>query len=63
MKIGDPGVSGFDEVAFVGHDDELHAVAGAEFHQDPGDVGLGRERAELEGLGDLRVGKSGGDKF
>src|ERR1700704_5666586 len=55
--------SGLDEVALVGHDDELHAVAGAELHQDPGDVGLGGERAELQGLGDLRVGQPGGDEL
>jgi hypothetical protein len=37
-----------DDAALVGHDHELHAVAGAEFHQDSGDVGLGGERAEVE---------------
>jgi len=45
-------------VALVGHDDELHAVAGAELHQDPGDVGLGRERAGSKRVGDLGVGQT-----
>src|SRR4030088_858902 len=55
--------SGLDEVALVGHDDELHAVAGAELHQDPGDVGLGGERAEVRGLGGRWGGRPGVDEL
>ena len=46
----------------VGDDDELHSVARAEFHQDPGDVRLGGEWAEVKLLSDFGVGQAGRDE-
>src|SRR5882757_5223466 len=57
-----PRGSPLDDVTLVSHDDELHAVASAQLHQDPGDVRLGGERTQLKVFGDLAVGQPGSDE-
>ena len=54
--------SSIDDSALVGDDDELHSVARAEFHQDPGDVRLGGEWTEVKRLGDFGVGQARRDE-
>src|ERR1700753_2833250 len=49
---------GAGEAALVGDHHQLDAVASAELHQDPRDMGLRGQRAEDEALGDLGVGQS-----
>jgi hypothetical protein len=45
-----------DDSAPVGDYDELHSVARTEFHEDPGDVRLGSEWAEVKVPSDFGVG-------
>ena len=45
-----------DETGFVGGDDELRAVAGAELGQQPADVGFSGGHGHVQGPGDLVVG-------
>ncbi len=47
----------------MGDDHELDAVPGSELAEDPGDVGLGGQRAELQPVGDLLVGQPRGDEL
>ena len=54
--------SGGDEAVFVCGDDELRAVAGAEFGEDAVDVGFHRQWAEEQPGGDLVVGQPGADQ-
>jgi hypothetical protein len=47
---------GIDQARLVSGDDELYSVPGAEFGQQPGHVGLGGARSDIQRGGDLRVG-------
>ena len=59
----DAGRSGRgDEPGFVGEDDELGAVAGAELGQDPAHVRLDRREAHMQRLGEFGVGEPPGDQ-
>ena len=49
---------GGDESRFVGDDDELGAVAGAELGEDAAHVGLDRREADMQPVGDLGVGEA-----
>jgi len=49
-----------DEAGLVGDDDELSAVPGLEFHEQPADVRFRGRGAEIQPLGDLRVGPAPG---
>src|SRR5262252_11035247 len=51
-----------DEAGFVGRDDELRAVAGAELGQQAANVGLGGSHGDVQGLGDLVVGQAAADQ-
>ena len=53
---------GLDQAAFVGGHDQLGTVAGAEFSQQPADVGLGGGHGDVQRLRDLRVGQAAGDQ-
>lgn len=44
---------GVEQAGLVRGDDELHPVPGAEFGQQPGYVGLGGARGDVQGGGDL----------
>ena len=50
-----------DQPALVGEHDRLYAVAQAELHQDPGDVGLHGVLGDEQRLGDLGVGQAARD--
>ena len=50
--------AGADESGFVGVDDELGAVVGAELEHCAADVGLGGVGADNELVGDLAVGET-----
>ena len=51
-----------DEAGVVGGDDELGAVARAEFHQQAADVGLGGRQADMQMGRDLGVGEPESDQ-
>src|SRR2546421_3677741 len=50
--------SGRDEAGLVRDDDKLDAVACPQLHEDAGDVGLDRQGAQVERVGDFPVGVS-----
>ena len=47
---------GVEQAGLVRGDDELNPVSSAEFGQQPGNVGLGGARGDVQGGGDLGVG-------
>jgi hypothetical protein len=51
--------SAFDDAGLIRDDDELDAVAGPEFHEDPRHVGLGGQQAELQPVMSSRASVSG----
>src|SRR6476646_4880463 len=50
-----PSAAGDDESGFVGEDHELGSVAGVELGEDPADVRLSSEEADVETVADLGV--------